>query len=64
MFDTGWSDAATIYRPPAREAAETPLSLDTGAAQERIGYVPYRIFMGLWRESEAFLLPASTGTDL
>jgi hypothetical protein len=41
------------------------LSLDTGAARERIGYDLYRIFVGLWRElAEVFLLPGSTGIDL
>ena len=39
-------DPATIDRPPAREAAESPLSLDTGAALERIGYDLYRIICG------------------
>ena len=31
-------DPATIDKPPVREAAENALSLDTGAAFERIGY--------------------------
>ncbi len=34
---------ATIPSPPEREAARAPLSLDTGAAFERIGYDLYRI---------------------
>ena len=45
-IDTAGPDAATIDEPPAREAAESPLSPDTGAALERIGYVPYRIICG------------------
>ncbi len=41
------------------------MSLDTGAARERIGYDLYRLQVGLWRElSEVFLLPRSTGIDL
>ena len=64
-IDTAGPDAATIDRPPAREAAESPLSLDFGAARERIGYDLYRIFVGLWRElAEVFLLPGSIGIDL
>ena len=58
-------DAATIDRPPAREAAESPLSLDTGAALERIGYVLYRIIRGpLARVGRGLFVARSTGIDL